>query len=47
MLKAKDKLSVDDMKAMQLDTTSVLARKVAPIMASKVTDTRALQAADC
>jgi penicillin amidase len=47
MLKAKDKLSVDDIKAMQLDTTSVLARKVAPIMASaKVTDTRALQAAD-
>jgi penicillin amidase len=47
LLKAKEKLSVDDMKAIQLDTTSVLARKVAPIMASaNITDTRARQAAD-
>ena len=47
MLKAKEKLSVDDMKTMQLDTQSVLARKVAPIMASaNITDTRARQAAD-
>lgn len=45
MLKAKDKLSVEDMKAMQLDTTSALARKVAPIIAAvPVTDTRATQA---
>ena len=33
MLKAKEKLGPDDFKAMQMDTQSVLARKVAPIFA--------------
>jgi penicillin amidase len=47
MLKAKEKVSVEDMRAMQFDTQSMLARKVAPIMASaNITDTRARQAAD-
>ncbi|MEO8285649.1 MAG: penicillin acylase family protein [Chloroflexota bacterium] len=47
LLTAKDKLSVEDMKAVQLDTTSVLARKAAPIMASlTLTETRLKQASD-
>lgn len=46
MLKAKEKLSVDDFKAMQLDTHSVLARNVAPRFAAlKPTDAPGQQAA--
>lgn len=45
MLKAKDKLSVDDFKAMQLDTRSVLARNIAPKLAAlKALDDRTKQA---
>jgi penicillin amidase len=47
LLKAKDKLSVADMQNIQLDTTSELAKKAAPIMASvTVTDTTVKQAQD-
>jgi len=47
LLKAKDKLSVSDMQSIQLDTTSELAKKAAPIMASvSLTDTTVKQAQD-
>jgi penicillin amidase len=45
MLKAKDKLSVDDFRAMITDTHSLMARKIAPLIAAlKPSDARAQQA---
>lgn len=45
MLEAKEKLSPDDFKAMLMDTSSPLARKVAPLLAAlKPQDTQAQEA---
>lgn len=47
LLTAKDKLGIADYQAILSDTTSVLAKQVAPVFAgAPVTDTRTLQAVD-
>src|SRR5207247_3635064 len=46
MLKAKDKFTVDDFKTMLMDTHSLMAKKVAPILVKlQPADPRAQQAA--